>query len=243
MTTRGTTFGIAGSGSRLATFALAGLLALNLAGCKSDSEKAESPASGGTDPGTVAPPPPPPAGTTNTAPTISGTPVTTAKVSLAYSFQPTAGDANGDRLTFSIQGKPSWATFDASTGHLQGTPPEGSNGTFTGVQISVSDGQATTALSAFSITVVDPVVGSAELAWQPPTANEDGSALVDLSGYVIRYGKSAGTLDQSVRITNPGTTMYVVENLIEGTWFFSLSSVNAAGVESRPTGYVSKTIG
>jgi hypothetical protein len=37
--------------------------------------------------------------------------------------------------------------------------------------------------------------------------------------------------------------MYVVENLMEGTWYFSLSSLNSAGVESRPTGYVSKTIG
>jgi hypothetical protein len=86
------------------------------------------------------------------------------------------------------------------------------------------------------------MVGSAELAWQPPMANEDGSALTDLSGYVIRYGKTAGALDQSIRISNPGTTAYVVDQLIEGTWYFTLSSVNAAGVESRPTGYVSKTI-
>jgi hypothetical protein len=45
-----------------------------------------------------------------------------------------------------------------------------------------------------------------------------------------------------VRIDNVGVTMHVVDNLVEGTWYFSLSSVNAAGVESRPTGYVSKTI-
>ena len=60
---------------------------------------------------------------------------------------------------------------------------------------------------------------------------------------MIRYGKTAGALDKSVKITNPGATMYVVDNLIEGTWYFSLSSVNVSGVESRPTGYVSKTIG
>ena len=111
------------------------------------------------------------------------------------------------------------------------------------MQISVDDGKATTSLPAFTISVVDPVIGSAELAWQPPTTNEDGTTLSDLSGYVIRYGKTAGALDQSIKVTNAGTTMYVVENLIEGTWYFSLSSVNAAGVESRPTGYVSKTIG
>jgi hypothetical protein len=100
-----------------------------------------------------------------------------------------------------------------------------------------------TAMSPFSISVVDPIVGSAELSWMPPTLNEDGSVLDDLSGYVIRYGKTAGALDLNVRIDNPGTTAYVLENLVEGTWYFALSSVNAMGVESRPTGYVSKTIG
>jgi hypothetical protein len=52
-----------------------------------------------------------------------------------------------------------------------------------------------------------------------------------------------GGLDQSVKISNAGTTMYVVEDLSEGTWYFSLSCLNSAGVESRPTGYVSTTIG
>ena len=221
---------------------LTALLALGLTGCKLDEDKEPSSGStdGGTSGGVVTPPPS--GSTANKAPTITGTPVTTAKVSLPYSFQPVARDANGDRLTFKIQGKPAWATFSSSTGRLEGTPPEGSNGTFTGIQITVSDGTSSTAMSAFSISVVDPAVGSAELAWQPPTENEDGTPLADLSGYVIRYGKSAGALEQSVRITNPGTTMYVVENLIEGTWYFSLSSVNGSGVESRPTGYVSKTI-
>ena len=222
------------AGHQLAAMAMAVILGTGLAGCKTESEKTEDATSGVTNP--------PPAGG-NTAPTISGTPVATAKVSLQYSFQPTARDANGDRLTFSIQGKPDWATFDPASGRLQGIPPTGSNGTYTGVQISVSDGTTSTALAPFSITVTDPVVGSAELAWQPPIANEDGSTLTDLSGYVIRYGKSAGALDQSIRITNPGTTAYVVDQLIEGTWYFTLSSVNAAGVESRSTRYVTKTIG
>jgi hypothetical protein len=231
--------------------ALVCALSLAASGCKFGSDDKATGSGGltggltGTPP-TATPPPvttPPPATTTNRAPTITGSAPATAKVSLPYSFQPTASDPDGDKLTFQIASKPAWANFDPATGRLEGTPPTGSNGTFTGVQISVSDGKTTTALPAFAINVVNPAVGSAELAWQPPTTNEDGTALQDLAGYVIRYGKTAGALDQSVRINSAGTTMYVVENLIEGTWYFSLSSVNAAGVESRPTGYVSKTIG
>jgi hypothetical protein len=228
------------TGSKLAMLALAIVLGTSLAGCKSDEEKADNPSGGpGTTPPPITNPPPAP---TNRAPTISGTPVTTAKATLPYSFQPTASDPDGDKLTFEIKSKPSWATFNATTGLLAGTPPEGSTGTFTGVQITVSDGKTSTSMNPFSIDVVMPKVGNAELAWQPPTTNEDGTPLQDLSGYVIRYGKTAGALDKSIKVTNPGTTMYVVDNLIEGTWYFSLSSVNASGVESRPTGYVSKTI-
>ena len=58
----------------------------------------------------------------NTPPTILGTPATTASVNQAYAFQPTANDVDGDALTFSIQGPPSWAVFDTATGRLSGTP-------------------------------------------------------------------------------------------------------------------------
>jgi len=232
------------TGTKLATLTLAITLGSGLAGCRFDEEKSDKTASSGdtstTSPTTTTPPP---TSSTNRAPNISGTPTTTAKVGLPYSFQPVASDPDGDRLTFEIKSKPNWATFDAATGRIAGTPPDGSAGTFTGVQIVVSDGKTSTAMNPFSINVVMPATGSAELVWEAPTANVDGTPLTDLSGYVIRYGKTAGALDKSIRINNPGTTMHIVDNLIEGTWYFSLSSLNSAGVESRPTGYVSRTIG
>jgi hypothetical protein len=110
------------------------------------------------------------------------------------------------------------------------------------VQIIVSDGKASASMD-LSINVIAPTVGSATLEWKQPAVYADGTPLYNLAGYVIRYGRNAGALDQSIKIPNPGTTMYVVEQLDEGTWYFSLSAVNGAGVESRPTGYVSATIG
>ena len=58
----------------------------------------------------------------NRAPTISGSPATSVTAGQAYNFQPTASDPDGNTLTFSIQNKPSWATFTTSTGRLSGTP-------------------------------------------------------------------------------------------------------------------------
>ena len=68
--------------------------------------------------------------------------------------------------------------------------------------------------------MVEPTVGSVTLRWQTPLANEDGTPLVDLAGYVIRYGLVKNALDQSVQVNDAGATSYVVGNLIEGTWYF-----------------------
>lgn len=88
---------------------------------------------------------------TNIAPTISGTPQTTTTANYAYSFQPTAYDANGDSLKFSVSNKPTWASFNTSTGRLYGTPK--TSGRFASIAIKVSDGKTTKSLASFSITV------------------------------------------------------------------------------------------
>ena len=113
--------------TRICVKLLACALTLSLAGCfDSNTKKADTSTGGTATPppssgGTVTPPPA--TGPTNKAPTISGTPVTSAKTTLPYSFQPVAADADGDKLTFSIAGKPDWATFNPSNGALAGTRP------------------------------------------------------------------------------------------------------------------------
>src|SRR5262245_31963313 len=87
----------------------------------------------------------------NVAPTISGTPATSVAVRSAYKFVPTARDANGDPLYFSIAGKPAWATFSNVTGELSGTPTAA--GTFASIVISTTDGAKTVSLPAFTIAV------------------------------------------------------------------------------------------
>ena len=86
-------------------------------------------------------------------PTISGSPATSVVVGAKYSFQPSASDASGDALTFSIQNKPSWATFDPASGTLAGTPTANDVGSFQSITISVADGQAVAQLAPFTIEV------------------------------------------------------------------------------------------
>jgi hypothetical protein len=91
--------------------------------------------------------------TPNMPPEIDGTPATSVTVGDTYTFAPTGSDPDGDPLTYSIQGKPGWATFSASTGQLSGAPQRGDEGTYTDIAITVSDNVSAASLPAFSITV------------------------------------------------------------------------------------------
>ena len=182
-------------------------------------------------------------GSANQAPSISGVASPTATVGQAYSFQPTASDPEGKKLTFSITGKPGWATFDASTGRLAGTPGASDAGTSSNVVISVSDGTNTVSLASFVLSVGAAGVGTATVHWVAPTTNVDGSPLTNLAGFRIRYGKNLASLDQSVTISGAATTSYRITGLTTGTWYFTLSAFTNVGVESKPSAAASKTIG
>ncbi len=89
----------------------------------------------------------------NSAPVISGTPDSSVMATYYYSFSPDASDADGDDLTFSISNKPSWATFDTTKGILYGSPSESQTGTYSGIVITVTDGELSAALPSFAISV------------------------------------------------------------------------------------------
>jgi len=184
----------------------------------------------------------PTSGSTNVAPKISGTAPSKGTLNTSYSFAPTASDADGDQLSFQVQNKPTWATFNTVTGQLSGKPTAA--GTFSNIVISASDGKASAALPAFTITVDQSgaVTSVATLTWIAPTENVDGTSLTDLSGFVISYGRSRNALDKSVRITNPSIDNFTLDQLAAGTYYFAIKAVNTSGVESDLSAIVTKTI-
>lgn len=214
---------------------LIALCAAALSGCGGGDE-GSTPATG------TAQPPAPPPGSTNHAPTISGTPTASVNASAPYTFTPTAADADGDTLAFTIQNKPAWAAFNTTTGRLSGTPAAADVGTYSNVSIMVSDGKTSTGLSAFAIAVTTVATGRATLSWTAPTENTDGSTLSNLTGYRIRYGTSASALTQTIVIDNASVTTYVVDNLSPATWYFAVTAVNSQGAESGNSNVANKQI-
>jgi hypothetical protein len=206
------------SHTRLIWVAVAASLAL--AACNSDGDD------GGPDNGQAS---------GNSPPVISGNPPPSVKIGSAYAFTPSASDADGDPLTFSIQGKPGWADFDDTTGRLSGTPEAGDEGPYDDISIAASDGSASDSLS-FSINVTQTGDGAVTLSWQAPTMNTDGSPLTDLAGFNIYYGLAPGDYSDEIHIENPGITTYLVEDLSPNTWYFAVTAVNTSDVESDFSG-------
>lgn len=206
------------------------LTAAALSGCLTSGESDDPSSSPGNPPGG------------NSPPTISGAPGNAAMIGNSYSFTPTASDPDGDSLTFTIENRPSWATFDAGNGTLAGIPTMGDEGTYSNIVVSVSDGQARVSLPAFTLNVSQSATGSATLSWTPPTENMDGTALTDLAGYKIYYGLSQGNYPNVVQIDNPGISTFVVENLGPNTYFFVTTAFNTNGLESNYSNVTSKTI-
>jgi hypothetical protein len=182
----------------------------------------------------------------NTAPQISGTAPTAIAAGRTYSFTPVVTDADdGDVVTFTIANKPEWLTFNAQTGLLSGTAPA-AEGTFAGVEISATDGEATTALPAFTITVSAATAGggsgSVALAWTPPTQNDDGSTLTDLSGYKIHYGTESGNYTETVDVDNAGLSRFELSSLPQGQLYIAMTAVNASGAQSAFSPEVAVTV-
>jgi hypothetical protein len=98
-------------------------------------------------------------------PLISGTPKTSVLVRTYYYFNASARDPDGKRILFGIKNKPSWATFNYSTGELKGTPT--TTGSWSNIVITAWDGRLSSALPAFSIRSTSTTSGSATN--RPPT--------------------------------------------------------------------------
>jgi hypothetical protein len=176
----------------------------------------------------------------NRPPTISGTPAATGVVGVPYSFTPTSSDPDGDALTFFVDNRPPWVTFNTATGRLAGTPTEPS--VRSELRIRVQDGRGGEAMLQFpKLTILAPASGSATVSWPVPVASCDGSPLTDLAKYRIVYGTSPTTLSRTVDVP-PNVNRHEITQLSPGAWYFAVKALNSAGADCGLSPIVSKAI-
>ena len=180
----------------------------------------------------------------NNAPTIFGIPNTSVNEDSAYNFTPTASDVDvGDILTFSIINKPTWASFDTSTGILSGVPNNSHVGSTTSIEISVSDTVLTASLSSFTLTVNN--INDAPIISGTPnnSVNEDSlynftpsASDVDVGDILafsitnkpkwVSFNSATGRLSGVPNNSHVGTTLNIVVSVSDGVITNSLSPFN-----------------
>jgi hypothetical protein len=180
----------------------------------------------------------------NRAPTISGTPATSVTVGVAYSFQPVGSDPDGNTLTYSIQGKPTWAAFSTTTGKLSGKPALANVGT-SRITISVSDGTLSASLAPFTLAVVAavnqlPVISGTPLAtvnvgqaysFQPTASDPENATLtftITNKPAWATFSTSTGKLSGTPAAGDVGTTTGIVISVSDGTAIASLTAFSIA---------------
>src|SRR5262249_49999257 len=155
-------------------------------------------------------------------------------VAKAYMFRPSASASSGTKLNFSIAAKPSWASFNSSTGQLSGTPAAGNVGTDPGIVISVSDGSSTSSLPSFSITVANaappppPVISGTpntavqvgqSYSFQPSATDPAGGTLTfSIVGQPswAAFNAATGQLSGTPTAANVGTYTGIVISVADG---------------------------
>ena len=134
-------------------------------------------------------------GTAQAAVYIGGSPTTAVSVPAAYNFKPWVSAPANSKLTFSVAGKPYWATFNTTNGALSGKVYAANIGTYSGIRISVTDGKSKASTAAFAVKVATGTTTT------PPT-----TANLQLSSSSYTVAQSAGALTVTVQRTGATNT-------------------------------------
>lgn len=141
-------------------------------------------------------------------PTISGAPATTAVVGKVYAFTPTTTNPSGGTMSFIIANQPVWASFNATTGQLSGTPAASDVGTAANIIITVSDGTSKASLAPFSISVTAPLSAQAAASNNCSSKMSTGQN-ASLGGYRMFSATSSWNQDVSAAPVDPNSATYI----------------------------------
>jgi hypothetical protein len=94
---------------------------------------------------------------------------------------------------------------------------------------------------------VQPISQNIQLAWQQPTAREDGATLTaaDIASYEIYYTSIAAdnsSTDNVITVNNGATTQFVLQNVPTGEYFFAVAAVDSNGLKSNMSDIVTTIV-
>lgn len=156
------------------------------------------------------------------------------------------GDSSAKTVIVPVTSQASGTYFDFALTSIAGQAKFGSPATAAVVvsttTASTSSSSSGGSSSSSSSSGATSSTSAVTISWSAPIDNTNGTALTNLAGYNIYYGNSSTALSEKISLNTVGLLSYVISDLSSGTWYFAVTSVNSAGVESSPSATVSTTI-
>jgi lysophospholipase L1-like esterase len=165
------------------------------------------------------------------APQITSTPVTTAIVGVAYSYDVNATDPNGDTLAYSLTQAPTGMTINATSGLIAWTPTASQTGA-QAATVRATDTGGLFAAQSFSITVA-AASGAPQITSTPVTSATAGVAY---SYDVNATDPNGDTLTYSLTQAPTGMTISSSTGLIAWTPTAGQTGSQAVTVRATDTG-------
>lgn len=111
------------------------------------------------------------------------------------------------------------------------------------VIVSNSVGQQVSSVANVEINELE-VLQSIALEWSIPEERADGTALDlnEIDSYLIRYGTDASNLAQSVVVGSGSDTSAQIDDMVAGTYYFVILTIDIDGVQSEESEIISLTI-
>ena len=80
------------------------------------------------------------------------------------------------------------------------------------------------------------------MSWNAPTTQANGTAIGNLTGFRVYYGTASGVYSSNVYVPGATTSSATLSRLSSGTWYFTVTSVDASGNESSLGYEMSKSL-
>jgi hypothetical protein len=97
--------------------------------------------------------------------------------------------------------------------------------------------------TALSLLAFSAFADTATLSWTAPTQREDNTplTLAELREFRIYWGPD-NTFTNTVVVSDPTLTTYVIDGLTAGLWSFRMTAVDTDGLESGYSAVATKTV-
>ncbi|MEZ5543421.1 MAG: fibronectin type III domain-containing protein [Pseudomonadota bacterium] len=118
------------------------------------------------------------------------------------------------------------------------------DGATSGISSTTTNSGSTGSTGGSTTTASGSATGNFTLSWTAPVARTDGTplALSEIAGYRVHYGTSRGNYQNHINITDGSLQSATLSGVPVGTYYVTMSTYDANGLESNYSSPVIKQV-